>query len=365
MVIPNRQMSSNGGDYRFGFNGMEKDDEVRGEGNALEFGGRSIYDSRLGRFVSIDPWSNRYPWQTSYAYYSNSPTSVIDQNGLGGDDNKPITTEGSLETGLNTVSNPEQGDKYTVNHSPEMYETTQYGQVISGTRYKSDTRVYHEGNQYADAGWYGESDYEYVNRDWAGGQVLAARNEAVDFLLGGRKWNGYQVKADGYIDMSKVIILENASDGSIHTFPIRELGGTVDIGIKSRSLKSVGYLARIAQAERHLNKKGIYSVYSGWKQSKNGEILLYIGKAKNGISSRYTIAKLSEYNIEALHGLSKVPNNGIALGAEQLIMNLNGWGKEGALANRMPATTNPVMISEATKWLDSNIKNWRTVLKFQ
>ncbi|MCA9748447.1 MAG: hypothetical protein KC414_05035, partial [Romboutsia sp.] len=109
----------------------------------------------------------------------------------------------------------------------------------------------------------------------------------------------------------------------------------------------------------------IYSIYSGCKQSKNGEILLYIRKAKNGISSRYTIAKLAEYNIEALHGLSKVPNNGIALGAEQLIMNLNGWGKEGALANRMPATTNPVMISEATKWLDSNIKNWRTVLKFQ
>jgi hypothetical protein len=35
-------------DYRYGFNGMEKDDEVKnGKGNSYDFGAR-MYDSRLG-----------------------------------------------------------------------------------------------------------------------------------------------------------------------------------------------------------------------------------------------------------------------------------------------------------------------------
>jgi RHS repeat-associated protein len=46
--------------YRFTFNGMEKDDEVKGVGNSLDFGAR-IYDSRLGRWLSVDPLSYKFP----------------------------------------------------------------------------------------------------------------------------------------------------------------------------------------------------------------------------------------------------------------------------------------------------------------
>ncbi|MCB0502761.1 MAG: hypothetical protein KDD32_08750 [Bacteroidetes bacterium] len=34
MVMPTRSFTSNNGGYRFAFNGMEKDDEVSGEGNS-------------------------------------------------------------------------------------------------------------------------------------------------------------------------------------------------------------------------------------------------------------------------------------------------------------------------------------------
>ena len=34
-------------DYRFAFNGKEQDNEVKGDGNSLDFGAR-IHDSRLG-----------------------------------------------------------------------------------------------------------------------------------------------------------------------------------------------------------------------------------------------------------------------------------------------------------------------------
>ena len=45
-----------GTDYRYGFNGKENDDEVKGEGNQQDYGMR-IYDPRLGRFLSVDPFN--------------------------------------------------------------------------------------------------------------------------------------------------------------------------------------------------------------------------------------------------------------------------------------------------------------------
>ncbi|HWJ29919.1 MAG TPA: hypothetical protein VNS32_25490, partial [Flavisolibacter sp.] len=42
------------GVYRYGFNGKENDDEVKGEGNQQDYGMR-VYDTRLGKFLSVDP----------------------------------------------------------------------------------------------------------------------------------------------------------------------------------------------------------------------------------------------------------------------------------------------------------------------
>jgi RHS repeat-associated protein len=69
--------------YRFLFNGHEKIDEITfTSGSHLDFGAR-IYDSRIGRFFSVDPKTNSYPWQTPFAYHRNSPTMVIDFQGEG------------------------------------------------------------------------------------------------------------------------------------------------------------------------------------------------------------------------------------------------------------------------------------------
>jgi RHS repeat-associated protein len=69
--------------YRFGFNGMEMDNSVRGFGNALEFGGRSIYDPRLGKFISVDPWVRKFPDLSPYQIANNTPIWAIDLDGLG------------------------------------------------------------------------------------------------------------------------------------------------------------------------------------------------------------------------------------------------------------------------------------------
>ncbi|MBO6518365.1 MAG: hypothetical protein JJ975_17660 [Bacteroidia bacterium] len=67
--------------YRFGFNGKERDDEVSGAGNTIAFEAR-IYDSRLGRFFSVDPMISNYSDQSSYSFAVNSPIKLIDRKGM-------------------------------------------------------------------------------------------------------------------------------------------------------------------------------------------------------------------------------------------------------------------------------------------
>jgi RHS repeat-associated protein len=68
-------------EYRFGFNGKENDNEVKGKGNSLDYGAR-IHDPRLGRFLSVDPITESYPMLTPYQFASNTPISAIDLDGF-------------------------------------------------------------------------------------------------------------------------------------------------------------------------------------------------------------------------------------------------------------------------------------------
>jgi RHS repeat-associated protein len=77
MLKPGRH---GGESYRFTFNGMEKDDEVKGNGNHLDYGAR-ILDPRIGKFLSLDPLAKDYPSLSDYAYVANNPIMYIDPDG--------------------------------------------------------------------------------------------------------------------------------------------------------------------------------------------------------------------------------------------------------------------------------------------
>jgi len=79
MEMPNRTYSSP--TYRYGFNGKEKDNEAKGEGNQLDYGMR-VSDPRLGRFLSVDPLTPKYPELTPYQFASNMPIAAVDLDGL-------------------------------------------------------------------------------------------------------------------------------------------------------------------------------------------------------------------------------------------------------------------------------------------
>jgi len=67
--------------YRYGFNGKENDNEVKGTGNQQDYGMR-IYDPRVGRFLSVDPIAQHFPWNTPYSFAENKVIEGVDFDGL-------------------------------------------------------------------------------------------------------------------------------------------------------------------------------------------------------------------------------------------------------------------------------------------
>ncbi len=93
MLMPGR--GSGAEKYRFGFNGMEMDDEVKnttGSSYTAEFW---QYDSRLGRRWNVDPVVKEH--ESPYASFANNPIWFVDPNGA------------------DTIKDP-NGNKYDVGH---------------------------------------------------------------------------------------------------------------------------------------------------------------------------------------------------------------------------------------------------------
>ncbi len=67
------------GGYRFGYQGSEKDNELKGDGNSYTTEFRQL-DPRLGRWLSVDPVIQ--PWQSSYCLMDDNPISLNDKVGL-------------------------------------------------------------------------------------------------------------------------------------------------------------------------------------------------------------------------------------------------------------------------------------------
>ncbi|WP_347067844.1 RHS repeat-associated core domain-containing protein [Flavobacterium sp. WV_118_3] len=67
--------------YRYGFQGQEMDNEIKGEGNSLNYTFR-MHDPRVGRFFAVDPLSKDYPFYSPYQFSGNSPLIGVDMEGL-------------------------------------------------------------------------------------------------------------------------------------------------------------------------------------------------------------------------------------------------------------------------------------------
>ena len=79
MIMPGRNEQAGDG-YRYGYNGMEMDNEVSGNGNSYTTQFRQ-YDPRLGRWKSLDPLMAKFPHQSPYVAFDNNPIFYKDPKG--------------------------------------------------------------------------------------------------------------------------------------------------------------------------------------------------------------------------------------------------------------------------------------------
>jgi RHS repeat-associated protein len=66
---------------RLGFQAQEMDDEIKGDGNSVNYKFR-MHDPRLGRFFAVDPLASKYPYNSTYAFSENRVVDGVELEGL-------------------------------------------------------------------------------------------------------------------------------------------------------------------------------------------------------------------------------------------------------------------------------------------
>ena len=152
--------------YKFGFNGKMNDNDVKGGFGLQQDYGMRIYDNRVGRFLSVDPLTNDYPWYTPYQFAGNKPIKFIDIDGLeeGGVETRTtpkieIKIDIDLLNGrsggrqMPNVPNPPKSlatgtNIYVnlINAGIEAYQAWQYYKEINAYVEKLEKRTYHNLN---------------------------------------------------------------------------------------------------------------------------------------------------------------------------------------------------------------------------
>lgn len=81
MIMGGRGSGNSSMDYRYGFNGQEKVDELHDiSGDAYDYGDR-VYDTKLGRWLSMDKLANSYPSFSPYNFVNDNPILNTDVKG--------------------------------------------------------------------------------------------------------------------------------------------------------------------------------------------------------------------------------------------------------------------------------------------
>ncbi|MCG2613738.1 RHS repeat-associated core domain-containing protein [Terrimonas sp. NA20] len=205
MIMPGRT----NGDYRYGFNGKENDNEVKGEGNQQDYGMR-IYDPRLGKFLSVDPLAKSYPWYTPYQFAGNKPIAFIDRDGL--EEASPMERNQAIsyfENSIKPYISKYASSRAFANMNPQSF-LTQLGEALKNP--SSLKERYNVGNM---CGVYA---FSYVFALYKPSEF--ARGAADLFITG----TGHDV---GGLDVVPDNGLKNAGNNTGNSLPTLVFGGSM------------------------------------------------------------------------------------------------------------------------------------------
>ncbi len=120
--------------YRYGYQGSEKDDEIKGQGNYYTTFFRGL-DPRLGKWLSVDPKASSLPWQSPLCSMDNNPVLL---NDVLGDSIKNNINYDNTTTALKLFLSTKSGYKYIAKYASK-------GQVIEGYKFNKDGKYHKKG----------------------------------------------------------------------------------------------------------------------------------------------------------------------------------------------------------------------------
>ncbi len=155
MLLPGKH--ANTSDYRYGFQGQEMDNELKGEGNSLNYKFR-MHDPRVGRFFAVDPLVAEYPWYSPYQFSGNTPIMSIELEGL-----EPKVENGIL---VGYTIQKDQGPTQITLDLNSLETQKKWGYTLH--RRVSWTEVVQQNEEYyAKSGHWGDEDmYDINNPTW-------------------------------------------------------------------------------------------------------------------------------------------------------------------------------------------------------
>ena len=165
----------------FTFNGMLKTNEIAEEGNSFSTEFRQ-YDPRLGKWISLDPLMEQFPWMSPFVGFDNNPILYVDPWGLesttDGDDKKKdgdkkgtekenkdsyIDKDGKLiPDKLGLPENPEEGKTYKGSNGKN------YSNIDGTWTGTTEDAEVHNGKSK------GESESKKKGYDWLKGDYMYA-----------------------------------------------------------------------------------------------------------------------------------------------------------------------------------------------
>jgi RHS repeat-associated protein len=195
MLMPGRTFTaSTATNYRYGFNGKENDNEVKGVGDEIDYGMR-YYDPRAGRFMSLDPLQKNYPGLTPYQFSNNSPIDGIDLDGRERIDFR-LTFEKDGNPRLTKISEGNTTERMSYGFWPLKHVPTHY-------------RIEYEGQHYVFAADADLNDQEHATNISAVSGIALYPMEAMTSFLANPAASGLISDEQLYAQMEKDNIAEN------------------------------------------------------------------------------------------------------------------------------------------------------------
>ncbi len=109
------KLTADGG-YRYGFNGYEKEFDLANDVYTTDY---RLLDTRIGRWLSVDPLADKYAGMSPYNYCAGNPVLMMDPDGRDGYECTYTNTKGEETVGYVWIDN--KSDKeFAFEITPEM-----------------------------------------------------------------------------------------------------------------------------------------------------------------------------------------------------------------------------------------------------